>query len=213
VVGTGEEEEEYIVHEDLLCKSSAFFASAAKEEWKEGQEHRIPLPDDSPSIVDLYIHWVYSSRVFSRQRPKEENRVGKEFDLLVGGFIFGEKIQDGDFKDVIIDALIKCISTPDEGGTRWYPTKAWVDRAYEGTPEGSPLRKLLLDMHTFHGNSKWLDGTKSVEFLTDLAGRLLDDQKQPPRHNPIKSDLSSCWYHHHGDDETCYSTKFPENAD
>jgi hypothetical protein len=66
MVGTSEEEEEYIVHKDLLCKSSAFFASAIKEEWKEGQEHCIPLPDDSLSIVDLYIHWVYSSRVFSR---------------------------------------------------------------------------------------------------------------------------------------------------
>jgi hypothetical protein len=78
--------------------------------------------------------------------------------VLIGAFVFGEKVQDGDFKDAVIDALIHTIATPDEEGTFWYPTKQLVDRAYTGTPEGSPIRRLLVDMHAFHGKRCWLDG-------------------------------------------------------
>jgi hypothetical protein len=200
----GAEGEERTVHEKLLCDNSAFFASAMKKEWKEGQERRVPLPDDVTSIVDLYIQWLYVGRIFSRQPTEGEPGNEKEFDLLINGFVFGEKVQDGDFKDAVVDALMSCVSVASENGTRWYPIDPWVDRAYGGTPEGSPLRKLLVDMHVSHGSSKWLGGTKSVEFLTDLAGRLLDDRKASPHLNASEPGRSDCWYHHHGDDGPCY---------
>jgi hypothetical protein len=92
---------------------------------------------------------------------------------LIGGFVFGEKIQDGNFKDAVLDALVHTVTTPNEKGVCWYPTKSWVDQAYVGTPEGSPIRRLLEDMYTYHGKADWLDGQKNVDFLADLAGCLL----------------------------------------
>lgn len=216
----GKEEVEYRAHEALLSEGSEFFASASKEEWKEGQEHRIPPPDDSPSVVDLYVQWTYAGRIISRKVRAEEDsgtvdgRNAHEFDLLVGGFVFGEKVQDGDFKDAVIDALIHTIATPDDEGIRWYPTKKWVTMAYTGTPEGSPLRKFLVDMFTFNGEDKWLEGEDNVEFLVDVGQRLLaerkraDRKKQQPQ-DPTGPKASSCQYHHHGQGDRCYSEKIP----
>jgi len=45
-LAVGEEASSLVVHERLLCEHSAFFRLAVKEEWREGQERRIPLPDD-----------------------------------------------------------------------------------------------------------------------------------------------------------------------
>lgn len=220
----GKEEEEYRAHETLLSEGSGFFASAAKEEWKEGQEHRITLPDDTPSVVDLYVQWIYSGRVLSRKAGAEEEGNdsiergnGHEFDLLVGGFVFGEKVRDGDFKDAVIDALIHTVATPDDNGSCWYPMKKWVTQAYAGTPEGSPIRKLLVDMFMFNGQEDWLEGEDNVDFLVDLGRRLLADREAVQRkrqhtQDPTKPGVSSCQYHHHDQGDACYSEKIPDHV-
>lgn len=172
----GEEEEEFHVHENLICKHSVLFNSAIKKEWKEGQERRVVLPDDTPSVVNLYAQWLYSDKIISRQSPNEEDeRTVAEYSLLIDAFVFGEKIQDGPFKDASIDALIHLVDTPDKDGWKWYPTGR-VDFAYQGTPEGSPLRKLLVDMHMFHGNGEWLSSQKNADYMRELGKRLLNDR-------------------------------------
>jgi hypothetical protein len=224
-LAVGEEEVEYKVHEALLSERSEFFTSASKEEWKEGQEHRVPLPDDTPSVVDLYVQWIYSGRVLSgrtlggkipvkEEADGEECKNGSQFDLLIGGFVFGEKIQDGGFKDAVVDALIHTVRTPDEKGVCWYPTKSWVDQAYVGTPEGSPFRRLLVDMYKYHGRDDWLDDQKNVDFLAELAGDLLMDKrkKQQEYQDPTDQEVSGCQYHHHGKEGACYGDKIPEHV-
>lgn len=244
------------MHKTLLCEASDFFASALKEEWKEGQKHRVPLPDDEASVVDLYLQWLYTRSIVIRERSLQEEREGKdekegreevkdekeeseerekkeqgqeaegekgdkaerknrhEFNVLIGAFIFGEKVQDGDFRDAVIDALIHTAGSPDEKGTYWYPTGRTVDRAYTGTPEGSPIRRLLVDMHAFHGRRHWLDGQRNVDFLADLAGYLLRDRSEHSQTlDSTTPDVSGCQYHHHrGEKSVCYSAKISNHT-
>jgi hypothetical protein len=212
---------EYQVHETLLSERSRFFASASKAEWKEGQDHRVPLPDDTPSVVDLYVQWIYSGRILSRKSPVEEEADEQEcknesaFDLLIGGFVFGEKVQDGDFKDAVLDALVHTVTTPNEKGVCWYPTGNWVHQAYVGTPEGSPIRRLLVDMYTYQGKDDWLYGQKNVDFLADLAGNLLVERRkiQSQQHKgPTSPNANGCKYHHHGKEDQCYSERVPRHV-
>jgi len=203
----GVDEREYQVHQDLLSSNSPYFTAAVKEEWKEGQQRRIPLPDDSPAAVDLYIQWLYSSRIFSQQ-PLEKLEEGyDELQILIDGFIFGEKIQDGDFKDAIIDALIASVSTVGKEDKYWYPSGEKADRVYKATAPGSPLRRLLVDMHVHHGLRGWVEDGANPEFLTDLVRDLLDVCDVSHKSDPTRQDVSSCPYHHHGDDAQCYSEK------
>ena len=128
-----------------------------------------------------------------------------ELEVLIDSFIFGEKIQDGAFKDAIIDSLIASVSTLGKEGKYWYPTGKMIDRAYKGTPTGSPLRRLLVDMHVNHGQRFWIEEGMNADFLADLVRNLLDIRDLVHEWDPTRPDISSCPYHHHGDDSQCYS--------
>ena len=143
------------------------------------------------------------------EEEQEEDKSGHEFDVLTGAFVFGEKVQDGDFKDAVVDALIHTVVAPDEKGVRYYPTAQSVNRAYIGTPEGSPIRRLFVDMYTFHGRQDWLEGQKNVDFLADLAGCLLRDRSEHSQTlDSTTPEVSGCQYHHHdGEESVCYSAK------
>lgn len=157
--------------------------------------------------------WIYPDRIFSRWSPEDDEDDDKgsssssnDTGTLIAAFIFGEKIQNQDFQDAVVDALIHSFGTPGER-EGWYPGATWVDRAYEGTPEGSPLRSLIVDLHVFLGSSKWLDGSTNVVFLNDLARRLLDKRETFNFWNSITPSASSCNYHRHGKGDECYSVK------
>jgi hypothetical protein len=206
----GMNELEFPVHQQRLCERSLYFAATTKEDWKEGQEHRVPLPYDNPSAVGLYIQWIYGGRIFTRlgkqESEIEDKRTYSETSLLVEGFIFGERVQDGSFRDAVIDAMIVSINTTGKDDKHRYPSGPVVDRAYEGTPEGSPLRKLMVDIHVNHGSREWLEGVTNIDFVKDLAEALyIDRECTALRTNPTASHLESCGYHHHGADGRCYS--------
>lgn len=188
---------EYKVHEALLPERSQVFASATKEVWKEGREHRVPLPDDIPSVVDLYVQQICSERIICLRGPAEEREEDKrsnnahEFDLHISGFVFGEKVQGSDFKDAIIDALVHTVATQDEVGTCWDQTGNWTSQAHSGTPEGSPICGLLGDMYMFHWAEHWVDG-ESLELFECL--RILIVQRIPyrPRFSFSSQTLNLC---------------------
>ncbi|KAI7722659.1 hypothetical protein KC353_g306 [Hortaea werneckii] len=161
-LAAGEEEMKYEVHEALLPERSQFFASATKEVWKEGREHRVPFSDDAPSVVDLYVQRKCSERIICLRGPAEEREEDKrsknahEFELQISGFVFGEKVQDNDFKDAIIDALVHTVATQDEVGTRWDQTGKRTSQADSGTPEGPPICRLPVDLYVFHGGLSFI---------------------------------------------------------
>lgn len=157
----------------------------------------------------MYVQWIYGGGIFTRPGrggvEDKDKATYSETSLLVEGLIFGEKIQDGDFKDAILDAIIVSINDPGEDDLFWYPSRTTVERAYEGTPEGLPLRKLMIDIHAHHGSRQWLDGLNYIEFVKDLVGELFVGRQHLLLHNPSLMHSDGCQYHHHGEYRSCYS--------
>lgn len=176
-----------------------------KEEWKEGQDRVIPLPTDEPKVVNLYLQWAYRNMIFSRKRTEEQRHDSDEFSLLTDAFVFGEKIQDDHFKDAVVDAIIKSASTPGKGGHLYYPGAATIGRAYEGTPPGSPLRRLMVDFWVQYGGNEWIKTDMNREFLTDLVRELLPIRQPQSHKHPASGNESTCSYHQHDADQFCYS--------
>lgn len=127
-----------------------------------------------------------------------------EINLLVGAFVFGEKVQDGRFKDAVIDATIKSTLSPDEDDVKWFPGVTAINRAYAGTPTGSPLRRLMVDFWTYRGTDTWDRSGLNADFLTDLVGEIFAQREPPFGLHAIDGKASTCSYHQHGNDRTCY---------
>lgn len=131
----------------------------------------------------------------------------EEIDLLIEAFVLGEKLQDQNFKDAVTDSVVHTVNTPDDEDIRWYTRSVTIDRAYRGTPKGSPLRKLLVDMHFFHGRADWLEGATNADFLKDLAKDFLQDREGfVTRTDRTRAQLAGCSYHSHGTENRCYSS-------
>ena len=60
-VGSGEHQQDFHLHQDLLEKNSEFFVSACHEWFMTGQNKSIELPDDKPEIFDAFARHIYSS--------------------------------------------------------------------------------------------------------------------------------------------------------
>ena len=97
------------------------------------------------------------------------------------------------FKDCIIDAFISLLLTartfdPDLSGI-----------IYEGTPDDSPMRRLLQDIYIFHGASTWLSNqnTPHPDFTRDLSRRQLDFPGGVRPADGAKKIAQQCYYHEH----------------
>ena len=205
-VAVGPEQCEHTVDKDLLCEKSPYFSAATKDCWPVDDEGRIPLPNDDPAVFALYMQWIYRGRIFSRQDMGDTGGNREEIDLLIEAFVLGEKLQDQECRDAVVDCLVDAVDTPDGQDKRWYPTPGAIDRAYRGTPEGSPLRRLLVDMYFFRGCPEWLDEASNAEFLRDLARAFLQDRESfATRADHTTAQLAGCSYHGHGIESACYS--------
>ncbi|KAI5360922.1 putative SKP1/BTB/POZ domain superfamily protein [Septoria linicola] len=119
-------------HETLLKDHPPFFAAALDAKWKEGQTREIKLPEDDPDAVTVY--W-----------DEEDDK--PNFDLLVRVYVFGEKVQDERFCDVVMSALCQARDTPDQQGARYIPGTSVITDLYDGSPAGSPARRWVVDQY------------------------------------------------------------------
>jgi hypothetical protein len=186
-----------IAHENLVCASSVFFNKAMSQDWKEAKERSIKFEDEDPDVFQLYLHWLYRGTLPVRiDEPGQEGNA--EYLQLAKACVLGDKLQDGDFQDVIIDAIVdKCKSEASDGRT-WFPVGPVIQQVYDNTLESSKARRLLTDLYISHGSGSWLrEWIKQDEiprdFLFDVAIGFLDRRIDDPTKNS-----TLCEYHQHG---------------
>lgn len=148
----------------------------ARKKWLEGQSRILELPEDKPTTVGGYLEWLYS-RSIQVENPKK--RGVHEYRHLTGLYVFGEKIQDDDFCDAVMQAMAKECDRHDEDGdcTGWVPSNREIRTLYDGTLAGSPARRFVVDVHVACGDVDWLKEDEFEvlprEFLLELARALL----------------------------------------
>ena len=173
----GEEKKSFTVHRTHLLKASAFFRLALKKDWKEGQERKIDLPDDDPTMFANYLHFCYTGKLATNSHANEvitDCRVFEdEITLLSALYVLGEKLQDSHFKNAVLDAFIEIAAIEDTETFILYPTGAAVNRIYRGTGKRSLARKLLVDMDVACGISEWIYDSMDIDFVKDVARSLL----------------------------------------
>ena len=139
--------------------------------------------------------WLYSNRIFAKPEGEEDKESPIERHKLIDAYIFGDKIQDSDFKDAIIDALIE-----NNKETNVYFSNA--RKVWESTPPGALIRRYMVDTYVWKGGEKWLEGKFAtyfnLDFLVELGRALYKRTKSPKDYTGVAPfERDSCLYHEH----------------
>ena len=142
----GDKKEFFYVKEDILCASSAYFDRALKGPWKEAQSRCFELPNESTSAFRRYINWLHSGSV----TVLSDNN-GSECFQLVEAYILADAFLDVNYENAVIKAIVKTTCPGPAEIALDFPRCPVVSLAYEHTMPRSPLRRILVDIWTWHG--------------------------------------------------------------
>jgi hypothetical protein len=172
VLLVGKEQQEMLVHTNIISAHSTFFRTALKKEWKEGQTRVIKLPEDDPDIVTRYLDFVYHNRLVTQCKSQPD---ANHIDLALL-YVYGERVLDTYIQNTIVEHLLKLTAVIDrnKAGHPHYPGPAVVEITYEGTTAALPFRRLLIDMYARHGSEEWLSHDDlHPAFCLDVARALV----------------------------------------
>jgi hypothetical protein len=164
------------VHEAVVRRSSVFFDNAMKPEWtaSRSEPRVVDLTDEDPGIFKLYLHWLYF-KTLSTVATEDPGKLNSENITLSRCYVMGEKLMDIGFKNATLNALIDAKINQPFYKAR-YPGQRSMNIIYDGTLEGSPARRLLVDIWSTEGAENWANSLSdeiSPSFALDLSKALL----------------------------------------
>ncbi|KAF2643738.1 hypothetical protein P280DRAFT_215912 [Massarina eburnea CBS 473.64] len=203
-----EHPQDFTVHENLL-KRSPFFSNALTQ-----IDDTFPtLKNCSVSTFQLYVNWLYTNRLHSKPTSESVSEVEQrnEWIRLTEAYILGEYLDDADFRDCIIDALLDLFE-----GIHPTARSAPLDNVQDiyKLADGSPLRELVSDIAAWHFDHDIVEEIKTrvhvpsaflVETLVKLSKRFQNPSAELYGNvSPVVKGRRSCKYHCHAFEKTCY---------
>lgn len=195
----GEEEFCFIVHKEVLVRSSKFFQAACNGSFKEATEKTTRLPDLDVDTFQAYVHWAYAGDIslMTSEEATKDGQGQERFKKVVRLYAASDVLDDLRLRNATIDYMVELSEQ-----VNCYPGTKVVAEAYKKTVETSPLRKALVDKYLHLGKvsaNYFKEASRFLprEFLVDViyARMLLDNGKVTPRST---GDL--CRYHKHDEE-------------
>ncbi|KAL8754540.1 MAG: hypothetical protein Q9199_004271 [Rusavskia elegans] len=124
------------LHKGLLCEKASYFKTVYQSpgDWKEKREGLI-LKDVDPAIFQHFILWLYFGNIID----DDETMQSVKGMRLMQCYFFADERGIPGMQNQVIDTLLEKIKT----------TKVLFVKhqrlIWENTPDGSPLRRLLVD--------------------------------------------------------------------
>ena len=150
----GKKKNPFHVHMDMLCAVSPFFKSAfmGAGTFKETSERLMTLPKDRSKTIDRMVQWLYSKKVpYDRNPPVTDSEVDlrDEYQELVMLYVTADKFGVVTLKNDIIDILYD-LHVDEE----FELMDNIIRYIYRETPDGSSLRRLIVDWYVWHADPK-----------------------------------------------------------
>jgi hypothetical protein len=173
---------DFTVHDSFLISRSEFFRRAMNGSWKEAETRIVNLPDDSTHIFGLYLNFVYTGKFNTMRKSEQElhrldettfkNHIEHEYQDLFRIYVLAEKLQDISAKNAAITAAIEVSQVAMRDGSWIPPSFVTANNVYEGTPEGSLGRRLVMDMCGTVPLSYVVDQIHKYKFTSDFVSDL-----------------------------------------
>lgn len=213
IVRVGEEATPFHVHKGLLSFHSLYFRNNLSGRWGDGKD--IELKDQDPDDFSRFFSFLYTGRLWESTLPDTEHNqqssprlvtspAENDIESLTRLYVFGDFHQAPRFKNAVMDAMVLRLS-------RDFVIKectAWLEYAYANSPEGSGLRKFIVDLFSltsgnFIEHLKLAKGkAQLLDFFSDVAiathpFRLNRNMKL--RDASAWAACNKCDYHDHND--------------
>ncbi|EUC39650.1 hypothetical protein COCMIDRAFT_41860 [Bipolaris oryzae ATCC 44560] len=167
------------VHTEVLTSTSDFLKNAMKPEWRADKNCPIDLSGEDPKVVESYCQWLYSGKIVRHGNSKS---ISKSMCRL---FVLGESLMDRPFKNAVLDSMMDGIHSK----PKFHATREGVKIIYEGTPKGSPARRLLVDMWAYlmtaRRNLDNLVSLRGTDFFEELIPALIA-VRSVPHHEKVR---------------------------
>lgn len=200
VVGRDETAETTYVHKDLATKFSDVVALSVKGGFKEAEEGIVRFPEEDPELFRIFAGFIYTGFVHSKKCDGYP-----EIDRLAALWVLGEKLQAGEFKDAVVDAMIERLGSTTEGSDRIFTM------IYSNSVGASGMRRLMVDLAAWCSPAgTFRDAARkeeSKEFFYDLAVKYQGLYGVARGSSPFRLEVT-CAYHDHGSKKACYKTLF-----
>jgi len=169
-VGTGPRAKTFSIHKDILTYHCEYFQSALKDCWETGFDNTIHLPDEDAYIFSLFNYWVYTKRLYHKEHCTYDKsavieKVPLSFRHLVDTYIFADKRGIPKLANAALDTLSAKMCCP------WYMPYQELEHIYDNTPQGSALRRYLVDFALATDNFDDIDEAADIypkEFLVEV---------------------------------------------
>ena len=183
----------------LFYAKTLVLSAALKEQWAEGQEREVKLPEEELETVTTYFQWLYGDTVATKVANEDKQDAYVYLAKLYG---LGERLLDSKFQNRIVDAFL-VNSRELMNGERYSPIGKAVNIIYENTPKSSPARQLMVEYWYCQGGSKWVEESKVQlhhEFMEDMLSVLLSGRERPAvggaRYNALREGVPDAYYKH-----------------
>lgn len=137
----GPEKVKFGAHRGILCQYSSYFRAALSGCFKEAEEGVVILPADDPVLYKIFVTWLYSRRLRKDHKDGEDTPCQPED--LAKLYVFGDARGIPALKNDVIDSFVT---------ERHTIHKEVIPYIYDNTPEGSPLRRLMVDLINWQYN-------------------------------------------------------------
>lgn len=114
--------------------------------------------EEDPAMANLWRLYLYTGKVFSHDEAVDQDdpdlgndtHADGEWTKLAHAYFFGRKVQDENFANACVTALIEKVQA-----TERFPTGI-ASEVYTYTSQGDKLRELIVDLHVWMGESTCL---------------------------------------------------------
>jgi len=179
-VGKAVSQNNFTVHEDVICAASPFFKAACKPEWMKPEEKVVNLPEDDAEVIRIMIYWIYHDEICIAEVPTlvKGCTIIENFSspsgLFIKLYVAAQKYQMPRLQNAAIDALLY-------HQYNQVPLNAdlitWV---YENTAPDDKLRELnlLLARQCLSATNLKTHGKFfCVEFLLDMTKAFVEQRE------------------------------------
>ncbi|KAI1407047.1 putative Bromodomain testis-specific protein [Hypoxylon sp. FL1857] len=186
VILVGEEEIPFGIQKDFLCAKSTFyrkhFADKQSEEVEQDKlEHVVKLPQATPEVFGLVQNFLYTGRLFT------DVEALPGYEVLIATWNLGHELGIDGLCNEALAAMAECRRV-----TQHIPATPLLVQAWKDAPEGSSIRKLLLNWAAeyIRSSESRQEFTKSLpqEVLSELVIAMSHLNSSPViQVNPISS--------------------------